>query len=67
MKGINTKIIVQFNGTNFDISNVVLAGKEMWKAAGNKIKDISNIGVYFNANEGIAYCVINNDTFKINI
>lgn len=68
MKGINVKTIIQAAGSNFDITNVVIDAKEVWKLKGKKIKDITSIDVYFNANESVAYCVFNaNETIKVEV
>ena len=61
-KKTSTEVYVQFDGKEFTSSELIAQVKEIWtKEMGHKVSEATDMKVYVNANEGIAYYVINGD------
>lgn len=57
---MKTNFYVENHGKKILAKDVENAVKEAWKEAGNKVKDIKEIDLYFNVAENNCYYVINN-------
>ncbi|MGL6293675.1 DUF6465 family protein [Eubacterium aggregans] len=55
-----TEVVVQFDGKEFKSAYLITRVKEIWtKEMGRKVNEAADMTVYVNANEGMAYYVIN--------
>lgn len=55
-----TEVVVQFDGKEFKSADLITRVKEIWtKEMGRKVNEAADMTVYVNANEGVAYYVIN--------
>lgn len=57
--------VVEYQGKQVDDKAIINRAKELWAAAGNKIKDIASMNLYVKPEENTVYYVIN-DTFTGN-
>lgn len=57
--------VVEYQGKQVDDKTIINRAKELWAAAGNKIKDIASMNLYVKPEENTVYYVIN-DTFTGN-
>ncbi|MCD8239253.1 MAG: DUF6465 family protein [Clostridiales bacterium] len=63
-------LFIEFNGKKVDQKAIVDKAKETWKAAGNKMKDLSSVELYYQPDAGKCYYVFNgestdNNSFEI--
>ncbi len=58
---MRTEIYVEVGGKKTYSKTLVDTVKEIWKAEGNKVKDLENIELYFKPEESKCYYVINSD------
>lgn len=56
---MKSSLCVQVNGKDYDTSSLLDQAKEIWKADGNKVKDLQTVELYFQPNEGKCYYVFN--------
>ena len=54
-----TKMYLQFNEQEVELSNVEANVKKDWKEAGKKMADIEVLDIYVKPQEGKAYYVVN--------
>lgn len=54
-------IYIQVDTAQKEISHLKSETKELWKSAGNKIKDIKSLEFYIKPHENKCYYLINND------
>lgn len=54
-------LFIEHAGKRMDYKTLTDMVKEIWKADGNKIKDLSSTELYYKPEESICYYVINND------
>jgi len=59
---MKTDFYVEVHGEQMDYTKLIETAKEIWKADGNKIKDIEYLQLYFNTDEKTCYYVINNES-----
>jgi hypothetical protein len=60
--GYKSEVIIQRSSFEASASELVDHVKEIWtKDMGNLVRDLTDIKVYINADEGVAYYVINGD------
>lgn len=52
---------VEYNGMKAEEKNILEKVKTIWKDKGNRVKDMKKTDVYFKAEEGMCYYVINDD------
>lgn len=65
---MKTEIYVEFNGKKIDQKQLVDMAKEIWKAEGNKVKDLNSIELYLKPDESKCYYVFNgkaSDSFDV--
>lgn len=58
---MKSELFVQFQGKDVDTKSLVDTAKEIWKADGNKIKDLNTIGLYYKPEEHKCYYVFNGE------
>ena len=58
---IKQQTILQFDGNEFDITDVEANVKKSWKDAGKKLSDIETLDIYVKPQEGKAYYVVNKE------
>lgn len=56
---MKTNVYVEYSGSKKDIKALTDTVKEIWKEKGGKVKDLSNIDIYYKPEEGMCYYVIN--------
>jgi hypothetical protein len=58
---MKVELYIQKDGAEVSQKSLVDKTKEIWQADGNKIKDMTSLDLYFNANENTCYYVINGE------
>ena len=61
MKTIKTELFIELNGKQTNYRTLTDTAKEIWKEAGNLVKDIDSLELYFKPDEGSCYYVINGE------
>ncbi len=61
MAKIKQQTILQFDGNDYDVSEIEANVKADWKNAGKKLSDIETLDIYVKPQEGKAYYVVNKD------
>ena len=61
MAKINQKMVLQFNGQEFDLGAIEANVKKDWKEAGRKLADIADLDIYVKPEEAKAYYVVNKE------
>jgi len=54
-------LFIEIRGKQIDTAVFMDNVKEYWKSEGNKIKDLKSVSIYFNADEGVCYYVLNGE------
>lgn len=54
-------LYIEYAGKQTDDKLLLDTAKEIWKAEGNKVKDLSNVELYYKPEESKCYYVFNND------
>lgn len=54
-----TNFYIEYKGIKAEEKTVADKVKALWKEQGNKVKDIKKTDIYFKAEEGMCYYVIN--------
>ncbi len=60
-KKMKSEVIVQFGGKEINTANVEAQAKEIWKEAGNKVKDLKDVKLYVKPEESKCYYVFNGE------
>lgn len=58
---MKSELFVQLNGKETDTKQLLETAKEIWKADGNKVKDLNTLELYFKPEEGKCYYVFNGE------
>lgn len=58
---MKSDVYVQFGGQQVDTKQLVEMAKETWKSAGNKVKDLQSVELYYKPEEGKCYYVFNGE------
>lgn len=58
---MKSNFFIEFQGTKVNQEELVLQAKNVWKDAGNKVKDIKTLDVYYKPEENMCYYVFNDD------
>ncbi len=58
---MKTDLFIEWNGQQIDHKVLIDTVKEMWKAEGNKVKDLEQVELYFKPEDSICYYVINGE------
>ncbi len=58
---MKSEILVEFHGNQIDTNTQMNKFKEIWKENGGKIKDIQDVKLYINVEQGLVHYVINGD------
>lgn len=61
-KDFKTKIVLQFDGYEFDTKDMIAAVKKEWTKAKHKISEIKTMEVYMKPEDHAVYYVINGET-----
>jgi hypothetical protein len=56
---MKAELFVEFRGRQVDCSQFGETAKEIWKAGGNKVKDIKSLQLYYKPEEAACYYIIN--------
>lgn len=59
---LKQQTILQFDGNDYDVSEIEANVKKNWKDAGKKLSDIETLDIYVKPQEGKAYYVVNKET-----
>ncbi len=59
---MKTDLFIEFNGNKALADDITKKAKEVWKEAGNKVKDLKNVELYYKPDEGRCYYVFNGET-----
>ncbi len=55
-------IFVEFQGRQIDTNAQMNRLKEIWKEQGGKVKDLDDVKLYINVEQGVVHYVVNGDT-----
>jgi hypothetical protein len=58
---MKSEVIVQYQGKEINTTNVETQAKEIWKEAGNKVKDLKEVKLYVKPEESKCYYVFNGE------
>lgn len=58
-KEVKTSLVVEYAGKQVEEKDMIVAVKNAWKAAGNKVADIKSMTLYVKPEENAIYYVIN--------
>ena len=58
---MTTNLYIEFREHKVTEKKMVEAVKALWKSQGNRLKDLITIEIYFKAEEGMCYYIINNE------
>ncbi len=58
---MKSNLYVQVGGRDFDTNKILDDAKEMWKANGNRVKDLKSVDLYLKPEESKCYCVFNGE------
>ena len=61
MAKINQRMTLQFNGRDFDLSDLESNVKKNWKESGRKLSEIADLDIYVKPEEATAYYVVNKE------
>lgn len=59
---MKSELYIQSYGKETDTKKLLETAKEIWKADGNKIKDLHTIELYYKPEEGKCYYVLNGES-----
>ncbi len=59
-------ILVEFQGRQIDTNAQMNRFKEIWKEQGGKVKDLEDVKLYINVEQGVVYYVVNGDVENTN-
>ena len=62
MAKINQQMTLQFNGRDFDLSDLESNVKKSWKESGRKLSEIVDLDIYVKPEEAAVYYVVNKET-----
>ncbi len=63
---MKSDILVEFQGRQIDTNAQLNKLKEIWKEQGGKVKDLDDVKLYINVEQGLVYYVINGDVANTN-
>lgn len=58
-KEITTSVVVEYYGKSIDVKDTIPEIKQIWRKAGNKVRDIKDIKFYAKPEDGKIYFVVN--------
>lgn len=58
---MKSDVFVQFRGDTVDAKSLMDTAKEIWKAEGNKVKDLHTVQLYLKPEEKKCYYVFNGE------
>lgn len=58
---MKSELYVQYQGNNVDTKQLLDTAKEIWKADGNKVKDLQSVELYYKPEEKKCYYVFNGE------
>lgn len=58
---MKSDLYVQYQGKNVDTKQLLDTAKEIWKADGNKVKDLKEVQLYYKPEEQKCYYVFNGE------
>ena len=58
---MKSDVFVQFRGDTVDTKSLMDTAKEIWKAEGNKVKDLHTVQLYLKPEEKKCYYVFNGE------
>ncbi len=61
---MKSDILVEFQGRQIDTNAQMNKFKDMWKEQGGKVKDLDDVKLYINVEQGLVYYIINGDETK---
>ena len=61
MAKINQKLVLQFNGQEYDLGAIEANVKKDWKDAGKKLSEIADLDMYVKPEEAKVYYVVNKE------
>lgn len=59
---MKTDFFVEYNGNKVDEKTIIEKAKEIWKANGNKMKDLKSAELYYQPETGKCYYVFNGES-----
>ncbi len=63
---MKNEIFVEFQGRQIDTNAQMNKLKDIWKEQGGKVKDLDDVKLYINVEQGLVYYVINGDVENTN-
>lgn len=68
MAVLKENFFIEFRGKKINQKDFVTKAKEIWKARGKKVNELTSLDLYYNSEEGKCYFVFNgvasNETFN---
>ncbi len=61
---MKSDILVEFQGRQIDTNAQMNKFKDIWKEQGGKVKDLDDVKLYINVEQGLVHYVINGDDTK---
>ncbi len=58
---MKSEILVEFQGRQIDTNAQMNKFKDIWKEQGGKVKDLNDVKLYINVEQGLVYYVVNGD------
>lgn len=58
---MKSDVIVQYHGKDINTSSLLDQAKEIWRGAGNKVKDLKDVQLYVKPEESKCYYVFNGE------
>ncbi len=58
---MKTDLFIELRGVKTDSKQLIDTAKEIWKAEGNKVKDLDTLELYYKPDDSKCYYVINSD------